>query len=70
MPAAEAAGTARISETGKRVIDYYIERMPIEDVIIQMNGGTNTRKRGTTTDDASTGSFGKMYSGRDYWFFR
>ena len=34
---AEAAELARISETGKRVIDYYIERMPIEDVIIRMN---------------------------------
>ena len=36
-PSAEAAELARISETGKRVIDYYIERMPIEDVIIRMN---------------------------------
>ena len=33
----EAAELARISETGKRVIDYYIERMSIEDVIIRMN---------------------------------
>ena len=36
-PPAEAARLARISETGKRVIDYYIERMPIDDVIIRMN---------------------------------
>jgi ATP-dependent DNA helicase RecQ len=36
-PPAEAAELARISETGKRVIDYYIERMPIEDVITRMN---------------------------------
>lgn len=36
-PPAEAAELARISETGKRVIDYYIERMPIEDVIIRMS---------------------------------
>jgi ATP-dependent DNA helicase RecQ len=32
----EAAETARISETGKRVIDYYRERMSIEDVIQRM----------------------------------
>ena len=37
MSPAEAAELARISETGKRVIDYYVERMPIEDVINQMD---------------------------------
>jgi ATP-dependent DNA helicase RecQ len=36
-PADEAAEMARISETGKRIIDYYRERMPIEEVIIRMN---------------------------------
>ncbi len=37
VPPAEAAELARISETGKRVIDYYVERMPIEDVITRMD---------------------------------
>ncbi|KAA0966157.1 ATP-dependent DNA helicase RecQ [Sporosarcina sp. ANT_H38] len=36
-PPAEAAELARISETGKRVIDYYIERMSVQDVVIRMH---------------------------------
>ena len=36
IPHDEAAEMARISETGQRVIDYYRERMSIEDVIQQM----------------------------------
>lgn len=32
----EAAEWARISETGKRIIDYYRERMSLEEVIAQM----------------------------------
>ncbi|WP_318617312.1 ATP-dependent DNA helicase RecQ [Sporosarcina sp. YIM B06819] len=36
IPAEEAAERAQISETGKRVIDYYRERMPIEEVIQRM----------------------------------
>lgn len=34
--AEEAAELARISETGRRIIDYYRERMSIEEVVIQM----------------------------------
>ncbi len=36
IPPDEAANLSRISATGKRVIDYYMERMPIDDVIRRM----------------------------------
>ncbi|NYF24480.1 ATP-dependent DNA helicase RecQ [Sporosarcina sp. JAI121] len=36
IPPDEAADLARISETGRRIIDYYTERMSMEDVISRM----------------------------------
>ncbi|MBE1554090.1 RecQ family ATP-dependent DNA helicase [Sporosarcina limicola] len=37
IPSSEAAEMASIHETGKRVIDYYLERMTIEEAILLMD---------------------------------
>lgn len=44
-PADEAAELAGISETGKRIIDYYRERLPLEEVISQLRALISDKER-------------------------
>ena len=68
IPSDEAATMAGLSETGKRVIDYYLERMSVEKTINRLK--EIVRGEGNTiATDAPTYPFGNMYSEKEFCRF-